>query len=174
MTSINHSHNFYHKTSITRNVIARSEATWQSILRHDSVDVAIHKNVNVIARSVSDVAIHSLEVHTELKQKIIEKYGSTHAFCKACPHLNRSTVYQVLSGKYAGKLLKQIALIQIALLGDKTPIKNVKIHENEILQILQNHKCNHCRLIHKKNCLDCKDKTIKEAHSVYNYISNIL
>lgn len=110
----------------------------------------------------------------DLQNKITQKYGSIHAFCKAFPHLNRATVYQVLSGKYAGKTPKQIELIKIALAGNDKPTKTVTINKNDLKDVLQAHKCNHCRLLNKNNCSECKNKTIKEVTALHNYISGIL
>lgn len=110
----------------------------------------------------------------DLQNKITSKYGSIHAFCKAFPHLNRATVYQVLAGKYAGKTPKQIELIKTALAGGDKPAKSVTISENDLQEVLQSHKCNHCRLLNKNNCLDCKNKTIKEVYALHNYMSGIL
>ena len=51
----------------------------------------------------------------ELKRAILARYKSIHAFCRQHPELKRSTVYQVLAGKYAGHAGRQLAAIRAAL-----------------------------------------------------------
>ena len=111
-----------------------------------------------------------MKTYEVLREEVIEKYGSIHAFCKAFPHLKRATIYMTLANKYAGKVSRQFELIKAALSNEDAPKKAVKISENEIQDVLQNHKCLHCRLLNKNNCVDCKMKTEKEANTVFSFI----
>lgn len=107
----------------------------------------------------------------ELHQKIIKKFGSIHNFCKINENLNRSTVYLVLKGKYPGKINKQFRKIENALFENRKTDQTIKIDCSEIITVLQNFKCNNCRLL-RKSCEDCRRKTANEATAVYNYIES--
>lgn len=50
----------------------------------------------------------------KLKAAIEQRFGSVHAFCRATK-INRTTVYTVLGGTYAGNESKQLGRIQEAL-----------------------------------------------------------
>lgn len=52
-------------------------------------------------------------MHTE----ILRRFGSIHAFCKRHPQMGRSTVYQVIRGRYCGNAEKQTRRICRALEG---------------------------------------------------------
>lgn len=54
----------------------------------------------------------------ELRARIVERYGSLHAFCKAHPELKRSSVYLVMSGRYPGRSENQTVRIEAALEGN--------------------------------------------------------
>jgi len=58
--------------------------------------------------SERDKAVHAIRA----------RYGTTHAFCQAHPELNRTTVYQVLRGTYAGNTARQLGRIIAALEND--------------------------------------------------------
>lgn len=106
----------------------------------------------------------------ELRQKITEKYGSLHNFCKLHKNLTRATVYLVFSGKYAGNMQKQLMRIENVLSNssEENP-KKFSLKEEEIAEVLQKTKCSNCRLLHP-NCPDCKRKSITEAQAVFAYI----
>lgn len=54
----------------------------------------------------------------ELRRRVAARFGSVHAFAKNRPAgLARSTVYQVLSGRYGGNVARQAERIRAALDG---------------------------------------------------------
>lgn len=109
----------------------------------------------------------------ELRQKIIEKYGSIHNFCKINENLTRATVYLVFAKKYAGNVQKQLMIIENAFNNTSPAQKKVVFEEKEIADILQNTKCNHCRLL-RPNCIECKRKSSVEANAVFLFIKSKL
>lgn len=56
-----------------------------------------------------------MEDAAALRRRIEARYGSVHRFCKACPGLGRSTVYQVLAGRYPGNAGRQLGRLREAL-----------------------------------------------------------
>ncbi len=109
----------------------------------------------------------------ELRQRVIEKYGSIHNFCKLNENLTRATVYLVFAGKYAGNVQKQLILIENVLNNSQEIERKFHIEEKEISEVLQNAKCAHCRLL-RPNCPECKRKSINEANAVYQFIQTKL
>ncbi len=105
----------------------------------------------------------------ELRAAIVAQYGSIYRFCKLNPKVKKATAYLVLNGKYPGKILKQAQVLQDILYGTDTANIAQSVEQDEILQVLQRHKCSYCRLI-SKNCTDCKQKTAGEAQAVYQYV----
>ena len=52
-----------------------------------------------------------------MRQAVVARHGSIHAFLKRNPELTRSTVYQVLGDRYPGNMARQMAAIRQALDG---------------------------------------------------------
>ena len=110
----------------------------------------------------------------ELRARIVERYGSLHAFCKAHPELKRSSVYLVMSGRYPGRSENQIIRIEAALEGNACAARAVlatrsglasapSMSAEDMADALQEIRCNNCRLLDRRNCLECRTRTRREA-----------
>lgn len=108
----------------------------------------------------------------ELKQRILAKYKSPHAFCRLNPEVKRSTVYQILAGKYAGDTGKQIERIFAVLAGVEIQpaARRPDVTALEAYTILQETKCAHCRKLDKRACPDCRTSTEREAQALADYL----
>ena len=107
----------------------------------------------------------------ELKQRILARYKTPHAFCRHNPEVKRSTVYQVLAGKYPGDTGRQIERIQAVLAGvEPRPARRPELTEREAYTVLQETKCNHCRKLDKRACPDCRTQTEREAEALAEYL----
>ena len=106
----------------------------------------------------------------DLKEKILGKFNSVHAFCKAHPELPRATVYLLLSGKYPAKSQKQIARILKTLNNESVREDNNQpdISPISFCEELQNVKCAHCRRLNRRECLSCRDQTSREGLELYS------
>ena len=94
----------------------------------------------------------------DLKERIVARYGSIHAFCKGHGELNRSTVYMVLSGRYPGRIERQAGRIE-AVLADRGP-------EVRVYQILREVACAGCKKMRGKRCKSCQDRMQAQAHRI--------
>jgi len=71
-----------------------------------------------------------------IRSQVIIRYGTIHAFAKKRPGgLARSTIYQVLNGKYGGDTARQLERIQTALDGPALGI----------FEVLRQVACARCR-----------------------------
>lgn len=108
----------------------------------------------------------------QLRNDILARYKSIHAFCRiAGPELCRSTVYQLLAGKYPGDVEKQIRRIQTILSG--TPEREAAapaLTASEAYTVLLDTKCAHCRKLDKGGCRDCRTQTLREAQAIEKYL----
>ncbi len=103
-----------------------------------------------------------------LREQILERYTSVHAFCRAHPELKRATVYMVLSGRYPGKIEAQAAKIRAALSGpQKSDAPAPGLTRNETAEALQSVRCAHCRRLDRRACNDCRRQTEREAKELY-------
>lgn len=105
-----------------------------------------------------------------LKDEILERFASVHAFCKAHPDLARGTVYQTLAGRYAGNIENQARKIRAALANlDKKPqiVKDIQIDADEMVKALQAIRCQNCRRLNRRECMACRDQTIREATELH-------
>lgn len=106
-----------------------------------------------------------------LRQEILERYKTPHAFCRANPEIKRSTVYMLLSGKYPGDAEKQAQRIRAALAGHAfVPEVRPTLTAQEAYTVLQDTKCAHCRKLDKRVCPECRTLTVKEAQAVEEYL----
>ena len=106
-----------------------------------------------------------------LRQEILERYKTPHAFCRANPEVKRSTVYMLLSGKYPGDAERQIQRIRAALAGREfVPVARPTITAQEAYTVLQETKCAHCRKLDKRACPECRTQTAREAQSIEDYM----
>lgn len=108
-----------------------------------------------------------------LKAEILERFVSVHAFCKAHPELSRGTVYQTLSGRYAGSFENTAKKIRAALENpDKKPqIKeDFQIDADVLGEELQAIRCQNCRRLNRRECMACRDQTIREATELHKRV----
>lgn len=103
---------------------------------------------------------------------MLAKYKTPHAFCRQNPDVKRSTVYQVLAGKYPGDTGKQIERIQAVLDGVtvEPPARRPELTTGEAYTVLQETKCAHCRKLDKRACPDCRTQTEREAQALADYL----
>lgn len=109
----------------------------------------------------------------ELKADILASFHSVHAFCKAHSELSRGTVYQTLSGRYAGSFENQAKKIRAALENpDKKPqIKeDFQIDADVLGEELQAIRCQNCRRLNRRDCMACRDQTIREATELHKRV----
>ena len=104
------------------------------------------------------------------RDRVLSRYSTVYAFCDDHPELKRSTVYQVLSGRYSGRIDVQIRKILAAL--DITPPSldqacNPELSQEETIDALQTIKCSHCRLLDRRGCSACHTRTEREARELY-------
>ena len=108
----------------------------------------------------------------QLRKDILARYKSVHAFCrKAAPEICRSTVYQLLAGRYPGDVEKQMRRVRAVLSG--TPERSEEIpalSASEAYQVLLDTKCAHCRKLDKGGCRDCRTQTLREAQAIEKYL----
>lgn len=106
-----------------------------------------------------------------LRQEILERYKTPHAFCRANPEVKRSTVYMLLSGKYPGDAAKQTQRIRAALAGREfVPDARPTLTAHEAYTVLQETKCAHCRKLDKRGCPECRTQTAREAQAIEEYL----
>lgn len=108
----------------------------------------------------------------ELRARIVERYGSLHAFCKAHLELKRSSVYLVMSGRYPGRSENQIIRIEAALEGNACAARAglasaPSMSAEDMADALQEIRCNNCRLLDRRNCLECRTRTRREAEELH-------
>lgn len=86
----------------------------------------------------------------DIRRQVAARFGTVHAFAKGRPGgLARSTVYQVLSGKYGGSAERQLERIRAAL-GEP---------RGDVFDILKEVACRRCRKKRRrsKQCEKCFD-----------------
>lgn len=104
-----------------------------------------------------------------LKEEILARYISVHAFCKAHPELSRGTVYQMVSGRYGGNYANQARRIRAALAESVgTPQTAATTPEpGQIYEALQEIRCQNCRRLNRRECMACRDQTVREANMLH-------
>lgn len=108
----------------------------------------------------------------ELRARIVERYGSLHAFCKAHPELKRSSVYLVMSGRYPGRSENQTVRIEAALEGNIHTARSglasaPPMSAEDMADALQEIRCSNCRLLDRRSCLECRTRTRREAEELH-------
>lgn len=108
----------------------------------------------------------------ELRARIVERYGSLHAFCKAHPELKRSSVYLVMSGRYPGRSENQTVRIEAALEGNACAARSglasaPPMSAEDMADALQEIRCSNCRLLDRRSCLECRTRTRREAEELH-------
>ena len=116
---------------------------------------------------------------TELEKAraaIIQRHGSVHAFCRLFPDLNRTTVYAVLRGRYAGNAGRQLARIIEALELSATEKESDHIPTTRQLEeILREAACSRCPLIKSQPsgiCVRCAPTHLVQAQAVRSYLES--
>ena len=104
----------------------------------------------------------------DVRAAIVARYGSIHSFCRQHPELKRSTVYMVLSGRYAGSTARQEAKIRAAALNlpPEDAMTKKPLPEQRVVDTLQHIRCKHCRRLDKGHCRECRTQTDKEAREL--------
>lgn len=109
-----------------------------------------------------------------LKQEILARYKSVHAFCKAHPELSRGTVYQTVSGRYAGSFINQAKRIRASLYNqpcDAASSENFRMPTREqIEEKLQEIRCYNCRKLNRRECMACRNQTASEASALFDQL----
>ena len=105
-----------------------------------------------------------------IKAAIAKRHKSLHAFCRAHPELNRSTVYMLMVGNYPGDFERQAARIEQSLTGKEEEARPVPITTQEAHEVLQRAKCAHCRRLDKRGCPECNTQTAREAEALEGYL----
>lgn len=107
----------------------------------------------------------------KLREAVLARHRTVHAFCRAKPELKRSTVYLLLAGKYPGNVDRQLAKIANVLTGEAEPEEpRPAITAGEAYTVLQEAKCAHCRRLDKRACADCNTQTAREAQALEDYM----
>lgn len=106
-----------------------------------------------------------------LRREILARHVTIHAFCRATPEIARSTVYQLLAGKYPGNEARQIQRVRTALSGvpeckEERPVLTAA----EAYDVLLAEKCGHCRKLDKSGCRECRTRTLGEAQAIEKYV----
>ena len=95
-----------------------------------------------------------------LKENILSNYASIHAFCKKYKGtVSRSTVYQVVNGRYPGNPARHINKIKEILEG-KLPFTEL---ENDMLNALKTVACAKCKKKGRKTCKKCNQGMLQQV-----------
>ncbi len=98
-------------------------------------------------------------------QAVAARYGTVHAFCRAHPDLNRTTVYQVLRGTYAGNTARQLGRIMAALeaAGDDVDLPSLA----EVEECIRQAACQRCPVDQGADlCKRCAPTHLLQAQAV--------
>ena len=102
----------------------------------------------------------------KLAAAVEQRFGTVHAFCLANPDLNRTTVYQVLKGTYAGNDSRQLGRIRAALEETATGRGNRPSLE-AIEECLREAACNRCPADNAPLCRRCAPGFLAQAQAVH-------
>lgn len=107
-----------------------------------------------------------------LRELVESKYASIHAFCRAHPELSRTTVYEVVSGRYIGDVEAQALKIRAAVqdMPVDTPRPVPHTTPEAVAETLQRIRCGNCRRLDKRGCTECRTQTIKESFALYDHL----
>lgn len=97
-----------------------------------------------------------------LRSEIEARFGSVHRFCRLHPALSRTTVYQVLTGKYGGNTDRQVKRIRDVL--------NEIGNERQIMVTIKKTACARCNV--KGDCNRCDDLFQAQAKAVSELFSS--
>ncbi|MCB2186976.1 MAG: hypothetical protein KQJ78_11195 [Deltaproteobacteria bacterium] len=101
---------------------------------------------------------------------IRQRYGSVYAFCRATPGLNRTTVYQVLAGKYQGDVGRQLGRIVEAL--ERRPESETGSTPSlaELEQVIREAACSRCPAAPGGLCRHCAPGHLVQAEAVFRFL----
>lgn len=105
-----------------------------------------------------------------LHESVTARYGSIHAFCRTHPELTRSTVYQVLGGRYPGNVARQAALIRAVLEDADTESPGLP-DTDELTQVILAARCGRCRRPDRRGCRGCRIQAGREAQAVQDFLA---
>ena len=98
----------------------------------------------------------------KIRAAILQRFGSIHAFCALHANLNRTTVYAILNGRYAGNTSKQLGRIAAALDGDKANSNLPSLEE--ISAAIREVACKKCPINkHHDLCERCTELHVDQA-----------
>lgn len=109
-----------------------------------------------------------------LRQAVVARHGSVHAFLKRNPELTRSTVYQVLGDRYPGNMIRQLTVIRQALdgvSGEETQVSWRLPDIEELTEVILASRCARCRRQDRRGCRGCRIQTGREAHAVQEFLA---
>lgn len=114
----------------------------------------------------------SAEKIKQLRRLILRRHRSVHAFCKEHEEIKRSTLYQLLSGKYGGNVRRQVEKIRAQIEGrpEETEEQRNVLNLDEACAVLQAAKCEHCRRLDKRFCRECRTQTKRQAEALIGYL----
>ena len=120
------------------------------------------------ASPLSPSVASSVATAAALRARVLARWPSLHAFCRAHPELTRSTVYMVLAGQYPGNMDRQLAVIERALDAppqkeDTPPPPSAAV----MAEALQRIRCGECRKYGRRQCPRCRTRTEKEARELF-------
>lgn len=101
-----------------------------------------------------------------LRARVLDRWPTLHAFCRAHPELKRSTVYMVLAGQYPGNAEKQLERIALALDAGEREVPPAVTAEG-MAEALQHIRCGQCRKYGKRQCPRCRTRTGMEARALF-------
>lgn len=102
----------------------------------------------------------------DIRHQVNSRFGSIHAFAKGRPGgLARSTVYLVLSGRYAGNTERQLERVKAAL-GEE---------RGDIFEVLKKVACRRCRKKRRRSrqCEKCFDLWREQEKAVLDVIGQV-
>lgn len=109
-----------------------------------------------------------------LRQAVVARHGSVHAFLKRHPELTRSTVYQVLGDRYPGNMIRQMTTIRQALEGvpgDGAQAAWQLPDAEELVEVILAARCARCRRPDRRGCRGCRIQTGREAQAVQEFLA---
>jgi hypothetical protein len=109
-----------------------------------------------------------------LRQAVVARHGSIHAFLKRNPQLTRSTVYQVLGDRYPGNMVRQMATIRTALDGVSGEEERAAWQlpdAEELAEVILAARCARCRRPDRRGCRGCRIQTGREAQAVQEFLA---
>ena len=99
-------------------------------------------------------------MHDDILARIRARHGTVHRFCLAAG-IGRSTVYQVLAGRYAGNTARQLRRIEAALANQMEAGRMAQVAE-----AIQAVACARCAAGPMRRCDACRELFLAQAQAV--------